>query len=44
MVKGSVLKVIRSGPHGINVSHAAEFNEALVTFLKSSMREPTLRT
>jgi pimeloyl-ACP methyl ester carboxylesterase len=44
MVKGSVLKVIRRGPHGINVSHAAEFNEALVTFLKSSMREPTLRT
>jgi pimeloyl-ACP methyl ester carboxylesterase len=44
MVKGSALKVIRGGPHGINVSHAAEFNDALVTFLKSSMRETALRT
>jgi len=36
MVKGSVLKVIPGGPHGVNVSHAAEFNAALVTFLKSA--------
>jgi non-heme chloroperoxidase len=34
MVKGSALKVIPGGPHGVNVSHAAEFNAALVAFLK----------
>lgn len=34
MVKGSVLQVIPGGPHGVNVSHAGEFNTALVTFLK----------
>jgi non-heme chloroperoxidase len=33
MVKDSKLKVIPGGPHGINVSHAAEFNDALVAFL-----------
>jgi pimeloyl-ACP methyl ester carboxylesterase len=44
MVKGSKLKVIAGGPHGINVSHAAEFNDALVSFLKSSTRETALRT
>ena len=32
-VPGSELHVISGGPHGINVSHAAEFNEALLTFL-----------
>jgi pimeloyl-ACP methyl ester carboxylesterase len=44
MVKGSELEVIKGGPHGINVSHATEFNEALVTFLKSRTRETALRT
>lgn len=34
MVEGSVLQVIPGGPHGVNVSHAGEFNTALVTFLK----------
>ena len=32
-VEGSELQVIAGGPHGINVSHAAEFNEALLAFL-----------
>ena len=27
--------VIKNGPHGINVSHPTEFNEALLTFLNS---------
>lgn len=30
---GSSLHLIAGGPHGINVSHAAEFNAALVDFL-----------
>ena len=30
---GSELVVIAGGPHGINVSHAAEFNQALIGFL-----------
>ncbi|MGN1056111.1 MAG: alpha/beta fold hydrolase [Comamonas sp.] len=33
MVKGSSLHVIKGGPHGCNVSHAQEFNQALITFL-----------
>ena len=32
---GSSLTVIKDGPHGINVSHPTEFNEALLTFLNS---------
>jgi pimeloyl-ACP methyl ester carboxylesterase len=32
-VPGSELHVIEGGPHGINVSHAAEFNEVLLAFL-----------
>jgi len=31
---GSELVVIPGGPHGINVSHAAEFNRALIDFLQ----------
>lgn len=34
MVKGSSLHVIQGGPHGCNVSHAEEFNRALIDFLK----------
>ena len=34
-VGGSELVVIEDGPHGINTSHAQEFNDALVTFLAS---------
>ncbi|WP_375483515.1 alpha/beta fold hydrolase [uncultured Jatrophihabitans sp.] len=30
---GSELNVIAGAPHGVNVSHAAEFNTALITFL-----------
>ena len=32
-VEGSELVVIEGGPHGINVSHADEFNSALLEFL-----------
>ena len=32
-IAGSELVVIEDGPHGINVSHAQEFNDALVGFL-----------
>lgn len=33
-VAGSELKVIQGAPHGLNVSHAQEFNEALLGFLQ----------
>jgi non-heme chloroperoxidase len=33
MIKGSALHVIQGGPHGCNVSHAQEFNQALIDFL-----------
>lgn len=33
MVKGSKLAVIKGGPHGINWTHAAEVNSALLEFL-----------
>jgi len=33
MIPGSELHVIAGGPHGFNVSHATEFNAALITFL-----------
>lgn len=32
-IPGSDLVVIKGGPHGINVTHAAEFNRALLEFL-----------
>lgn len=32
-ISGSELVVIKGGPHGINVSHAREFNQALIDFL-----------
>ncbi len=32
-IEGSELVVIEGGPHGINVSHAKEFNDALLAFL-----------
>lgn len=34
-IKGSKLHVIQGGPHGCNLSHAAEFNKALLDFLKA---------
>ncbi|MFD2756617.1 alpha/beta fold hydrolase [Comamonas terrae] len=34
-IKGSELHVIKNGPHGCNLSHAGEFNKALVDFLKA---------
>ncbi|RLV49652.1 alpha/beta hydrolase [Nocardioides mangrovicus] len=33
-IDGSELVVVEGGPHGLNVSHASEFNDALVAFLK----------
>ena len=32
-IAGSELHLIPGGPHGCNVSHADEFNQALITFL-----------
>ena len=32
-IAGSELVVIKDGPHGINASHASEFNEALLAFV-----------
>ena len=34
-IPGAKLALIKGGPHGINVSHAEEFNRALLTFLAS---------
>lgn len=33
MIADSQLHVVEGGPHGINVTHAKEFNEALIAFL-----------
>lgn len=33
-IEGSALVVLEGAPHGNNVSHAAQFNEALIEFLK----------
>ena len=35
LIKGAQLVLIKDGPHGINASHAAEFNKALLEFLAS---------
>lgn len=35
LIKGSELHVIKNGPHGCNLSHASEFNKALIDFIKS---------
>ena len=32
-IPGSILSVIKGAPHGFNLSHATEFNEALLAFL-----------
>ncbi len=32
-IAGSELVVVNGGPHGVNISHAAEFNQALISFL-----------
>ena len=36
LVKDCELHLIKGGPHGCNVSHASEFNQALISFMKSS--------
>ncbi|KZE15074.1 alpha/beta hydrolase [Priestia aryabhattai] len=33
-ISGSKLALIKGGPHGLNATHAHEFNEALVSFLR----------
>ena len=33
MISGSELALIRGGPHGLNVTHAKQFNEELLNFL-----------
>ncbi|WP_367110715.1 alpha/beta fold hydrolase [uncultured Psychrobacter sp.] len=35
MINDSQLHVVKGGPHGINVTHAKEFNETLIKFLDS---------
>ncbi len=35
LIPGAKLHVIKDGPHGLNWTHAAEFNEALLNFLES---------
>ena len=32
-IAGSELVVVNGGPHGVNISHAAEFNQELISFL-----------
>ena len=34
LILGSELVLIEGGPHGVNASHTAEFNEALIGFLR----------
>ena len=34
-IEGSTLVVVEGAPHGFNVSHAKEFNQALLDFLSS---------
>lgn len=36
-VAGAKLHVVEGGPHGFNLTHAAEFNEALIEFAKNSV-------
>ena len=33
LIAGSELVLIEGGPHGLNATHAAEFNRALLDFL-----------
>lgn len=42
-IRGSVLAVLRGAPHGCNVSHAEEFNAALIGFLDGLDRSPPRR-
>ncbi|MGU3626059.1 alpha/beta fold hydrolase [Comamonas sp. C24C] len=34
-VKGSQIHIIKNGPHGCNLSHAQEFNRALIDFIEA---------
>ncbi len=35
MIADSQLHIVEGGPHGINVTHAKEFNDTLIAFLNS---------
>lgn len=37
---GSELHVIVGGPHGVNVSHAGEWNRVLMEFLRADLGAP----
>ncbi len=41
-VAGSELYVVEGGPHGINTSHAEEFNRELLAFL-AALKRPAVR-
>jgi pimeloyl-ACP methyl ester carboxylesterase len=43
MIPGATLVVIKGGPHGINASHAAEFNRALLGFLAGATPEKQVK-
>ncbi len=34
-IKNNTYKIIKNGPHGLNVTHTAELNKILISFLKS---------
>ena len=34
-IADSTYKVIKGGPHGVNITHADELNEILIDFLKN---------
>jgi pimeloyl-ACP methyl ester carboxylesterase len=35
-IKGSQYKVIKNAPHGLNITHAEQLNELLISFLKEN--------
>lgn len=35
LIPGSQLAIIKGGPHGLNATHAEEFNAALIQFLNA---------
>ena len=34
-IKNNIYKIIKGGPHGLNVTHSEELNDILISFLKS---------
>ena len=39
-ISGSELVLLEDGPHGCNVTHAADFNSALLGFLAKEVAHP----